>query len=775
MHVGLVWLRRSSALAFAVSLLLALAGSAQAAPLVTVTTTGDPGPAGTESLRQALVDVDPGGTITVPASASRYELALGTLMITKPLTIQGAGASSTVIDAHGASGVLHIAAGGSTAINGVTITGGAVSGSGGLVGGAGIYNTEGVLTLTGTTVTGNTANANGGNCCNGGAGIWTTGNITLTNSRVDGNTLTVIAGGFCCDGGGGLFQDGGAITLTNSSISNNTASVTGGTGNEGGGGFFEDGGNIALTSSSVSGNTLTLSGVPNNSGGGGFYQDGGTTTLTDSSVSHDTSSQTGAGVTSNNGGGGFFNDGGTLTLTRSTVGDDTATVTGTEFNGGGGIYHDGGTATFSNSTISANTANITGASTNGGGAVYIDSGAVTFTNSTVAANVASVPGGGLFNNSLTATTLQNTIVASNSAPSGANCSPAVSFSSLGNNIDSADTCNLTAVSDKKNTDPLLGPLQDNGGPTFTQALLPGSPAIDAGNNAACPATDQRGVPRPQPSGGICDIGAYEVGVADLALSASAAPDPVAVGGQLTYSATITNGGPTPTNTTLHVTLPNGVSLVSASASVGACTPSGSNVSCSLGALNPGASALATIIVSPSAAGPVTSTLSVSSSDPDPTPGDNTKTLTVTAVAVATSSTPILTAVKESATKWLEGNALARFSARRKLPIGTTFSFDLNESARVSFAFTQPASGRKVGKKCVAQTRQNKKKRRCTRTLTPATLSFTAHTGTNKVRFQGRISRSTKLKPGRYTLTIIATNPAGRRSLPHSLSFTIVKK
>ena len=56
-------------------------------------------------------------------------------------------------------------------------------------------------------------------------------------------------------------------------------------------------------------------------------------------------------------------------------------------------------------------------------------------------------------------------------------------------------------------EPLLGALADNGGPTLTHALLTGSPAIDAGNDAACPATDQRGVTRPQ--GAHCDIGSYE--------------------------------------------------------------------------------------------------------------------------------------------------------------------------------------------------------------------------------------------------------------------------
>ena len=82
------------------------------------------------------------------------------------------------------------------------------------------------------------------------------------------------------------------------------------------------------------------------------------------------------------------------------------------------------------------------------------------------------------------------------------------MTSQGHNLDSDNTCNLSSVGDLPNTDPLLGPLQDNGGPTETHALLPESPAIDAGDNAACPSTDQRGIIRPQ--GSACDIGAFEL-------------------------------------------------------------------------------------------------------------------------------------------------------------------------------------------------------------------------------------------------------------------------
>jgi streptogramin lyase len=136
--------------------------------------------------------------------------------------------------------------------------------------------------------------------------------------------------------------------------------------------------------------------------------------------------------------------------------------------------------------------------------------------------------------------------------------------------------------------------------------------------------------------------------------------------------------------------------------------------------------------------------------------------------------PTITAVHQSASTWREGGKLARISRKKKPPVGSTFSFALNEQASVSFSFTQRIAGRKVGHKCVAKSHKNAKRKACQRTVTVGRLSFTGHVGTNKVVFQGRISRSKKLKPGRYTLIITATNSAGVRSAPKSLSFTIVR-
>ncbi len=150
-------------------------------------------------------------------------------------------------------------------------------------------------------------------------------------------------------------------------------------------------------------------------------------------------------------------------------------------------------------------------------------------------------------------------------------------------------------------------------------------------------------------------------------------------------------------------------------------------------------------------------------------------LTSTSLSVPseTSLPPTVQDARQSTTRWREGNRLASIS-RAKTPTGTTFLFSLNEQATVTFSFVQRVSGRNVGGKCVAQTEKNRRKPACKWTATAGRLTFTGRSGTDKVAFQGRISPVAKLKPGRYTLVITATNSAGVRSAPKSLSFTIVK-
>jgi hypothetical protein len=140
------------------------------------------------------------------------------------------------------------------------------------------------------------------------------------------------------------------------------------------------------------------------------------------------------------------------------------------------------------------------------------------------------------------------------------------------------------------------------------------------------------------------------------------------------------------------------------------------------------------------------------------------------------TSPILTNLSQTAKTWREGKLPVRISSRRKdgkkaLPIGTTFSFELNEPASATFTFTKSTGGRRVGKTCVAETKKNKHKRRCTRAVPVTTLTFSAHAGTNKLSFDGVISAHKKLPPGNYTLLATATT-SGRHSATGTLHFTI---
>ena len=193
-----------------------------------------------------------------------------------------------------------------------------------------------------------------------------------------------------------------------------------------------------------------------------------------------------------------------MTVTSSTLNGNSAVS-------GGGIKNNG-TVTLINTTVSGNTTktHVGGGIENGNGSTLI------LKSTTVSGNNSKLRGGGIYNESGGAVNLTNTIVAGNTATqSGPDCTG--SQSSQGHNlIGTTSGCSFSAtISDQTAVnDPQLGPLADNGGPTFTHALLPGSPAIDAGNPAApgsggnaCPTTDQRGVSRPL--GPRCDIGAFE--------------------------------------------------------------------------------------------------------------------------------------------------------------------------------------------------------------------------------------------------------------------------
>jgi hypothetical protein len=135
--------------------------------------------------------------------------------------------------------------------------------------------------------------------------------------------------------------------------------------------------------------------------------------------------------------------------------------------------------------------------------------------------------------------------------------------------------------------------------------------------------------------------------------------------------------------------------------------------------------------------------------------------------------PSITNVSQARRRWRGGGSVARFAGAAKPPVGTTFRFSLNESATVRFAFNQPLPGRRMNGRCVAQTKANRNRRACTRSVARGTLAFGAGAGAHKLSFQGRLTRTRKLGPGTYTLTITAMNSVGQLATRTLRSFTIV--
>jgi hypothetical protein len=271
-----------------------------------------------------------------------------------------------------------------------------------------------------------------------------------------------------------------------------------------------DGGALDTVFHILSGNTVEISGVTIRNGSGGGISNSGirtigkdtVLTLIDSTVSDNSTGASGGGIFSI---GGLVNGirvGSFVTLNNSTVSGNT--ITGNA--GGGGIANLAGTLTLINSTVSGNTT-----AAQGGGIYNWVEDTTTLTNSTISGNTAATHGGGIVIESGTVT-FKNTIVAGNHH--GGSVVPndcTGTLTSQGHNlIEAVSSCTIIGDTTRNITgqDALLGPLQDNGGATFTHALLAGSPAIDAGStDCPPPATDQRGIARPLGAG--CDIGAFE--------------------------------------------------------------------------------------------------------------------------------------------------------------------------------------------------------------------------------------------------------------------------
>jgi hypothetical protein len=443
----------------------------------TVTTTADGVPG---SLRQAIraANSNPGSdTIVVPADTYKLTIAgtgddaaaTGDLDITDDLTITGGGAQTTVINGGGLDNVFQVIGNIAANFSGLTI----LNAGGGTSAGVGIQGGQATLNVTACSLTDNPV-----------ADIKTaSGSVTVADSTVNGATKT---------SEGVLSTSGGNITVTDGKFSGNSVGIN------------SRGGTVTITDSTLSNNfdgltslgtaTITNSIISNNAGDG---IDGSTNLKITGSTLSDNSND---GIDGNH----------ILTLTNSIIsgngndgidGTDNLTMTNSTLSGNGGDAIDGGiTVTMTNSTLSGN------------GRDGINGGTTVTLNFITIANNKGIGVNGSIG------TIGNSVVALN----GTN-GVVRTLSSRGHNIssDGSLASSFTQPGDLNNTDPKIGPLADNGGPTPTHALLAGSPALDVADGSGAPATDQRGVARPLGAG--FDIGAFELQVATTAVIGPTAP------------------------------------------------------------------------------------------------------------------------------------------------------------------------------------------------------------------------------------------------------------
>ena len=479
-----------------VALLLSAVALPMHAATITVTNTNDSGPG---SLRQALTNANNGDTINFAVTGD-IALTGGGLEVAKNITIAGPGADHLSIYAsqqYESQPTFHIVSGKTVTISGLTISVG------------GILNDEAILTLSNCVLSFNTIALFNNAALNSGV----IASVTIINSLfIDnvqgiyiesgpplGSTRTLARDGTLirrpADGGSGAGNCTACVTIANSVVTDNTfgyrtstdlaSTVTvlnsGFTGSSLEAILSYGNAGITVTNSTISGNLVGIE-----------------TNFANVSIANST-------ISDNSGWrGGVFAASGDLSIVNSTISGNSAT-TGT----GGGIYGNGlDDLGIVNSTISGNSAN-----TGTGGGIYNYNSPLRITNSTITGNSAG-SGGGIYNDGsggASVVEISNTIL--NAGASGENIfNNGGTVTSDGYNLCSDDGGGyLTGPGDQINTDPLLGPLQNNGGLTFTHALLPGSPAVDAGdpNFVPPPSTDQRGCPFDRVFNGRIDIGSFE--------------------------------------------------------------------------------------------------------------------------------------------------------------------------------------------------------------------------------------------------------------------------
>jgi hypothetical protein len=457
----------------------------------TVTNLADAGPG---SLRDALATTPAGGTVDFqPGLSGTITLTSATLAITQDVTIAGPGAGVITVSGNNLLQVFNIPPAVTVTMSGLTIANGNNStGNGG-----GIAN-SGVLALAGCAVSNNSAGSFSAGYLYGG-GIFNSGTVTITDATFAGNAGM---------SGGGIYN-AGTLTVTASLFSGNSAQ-----------GGFEPGNGAGIANDTQGVATIVRSLFSDNSAsvfsgdGGGILNDG-TMTVMDSTVSGNNTA--GARVAA---AGGIGNTG-ILTIIDSTISGNSVTAVFSD--SGGGIFNSG-TLVINQATISGNSVQGSPApgssSPAAAGGGLANTGMVTILDSTISGNSAigveemGSPGvgGGIYNSTGTLS-IQNTILAGNSAFSASDVAGALT--SLGHNLigigdGGSGYANTDLVGTAANPlDPLLGTLQDNGGPTQTMAVLPGSPALAAGAPTDME-WDQRGPGYPRLVNSATDIGAYEV-------------------------------------------------------------------------------------------------------------------------------------------------------------------------------------------------------------------------------------------------------------------------
>jgi uncharacterized repeat protein (TIGR01451 family) len=336
-------------------------------------------------------------------------------------------------------------------LDGFTISGGNANGSAENSNGGGTYISGGSPTLTNLTLTANNSSANGG-------GVFISGGSpTVSNVTFGGNSAAIY--------GGGMYVSSSSLAVTNVAFSGNTA-------HSAGGGMYVQSGNPTLTGVSFSGNTAESAGTY--MGGGGMYVESGSPTLT--GVTFENNHTTGSGI----GGGMGVGGAGTASPTLVNVAFSSNTV---EYAGGGlGLGESGvsnpGSATLTNVIFRNNSATECGLGASGGG-LSVDDFSATLTNVTFSGNSACALGGGIAHIYGSGPTLTNSILWGNTAPDGPQIygTASISYSDV----------QMTNPGDA----PYSGTGNINANPLFVSAsdlrLQSGSPAIDAGNNAAVPA------------------------------------------------------------------------------------------------------------------------------------------------------------------------------------------------------------------------------------------------------------------------------------------------